>query len=161
MGSPGIATAGTTRYALDEPSEFQDGCQNACECPVSILALRGTFHLAPVGNQDGFEVFDVADVQWVIQSDFQEDTVVAGSGALRIRPELQRLELDLSMGGGEPVHFDSGLVPVTATWPAIEVAIARNGFFCYDNVFALSARPEAPVAVSPSTWGRIKASYGP
>lgn len=158
------ASAEAVRYSVGEPSDFQDGCQDGCACPISVFPLQGAFVLTPVGQQDGFDVFDVTDVEWVIVSDPTGERLVTGSGQFRISQEpepLQRLGLDLSIEGRSPVHFDSGFVHATVTWPDVEIAIAMNDFFCYDNVFSLHAQPEGPITMVPDTWGRIKGSYRP
>lgn len=160
----GPVAAEPGRYLLQAPSNFQDGCQEGCACPVAVLSLGGTFSLTPAGREGDFEVFDVDDVAWLIAADAPGETTVLGSGTFRIRggaDPLQRLQLDLVVGDGASVHFDSGVVPVVAGFPRIDVSIARNGFFCYDHVFSLSALPQAPVAVQPSDWARIKAHYRP
>ena len=158
---PVTASAEAARYALEPLSEFQDGCQDGCACPITVRSLEGTFVLTPLGHQDDFELFDVTDVAWIIKND-SPGTFVSGSGTFRIRAgadPAQRLELDLSIGSSDPIRFDSGLVPVAATWPNIEVAIAMNGFFCYDNVFSVNARPGISISVEPTSWGRAKGRY--
>jgi hypothetical protein len=159
---PQITFAETTGYVLEEPSDFQDGCQDGCACPIVVLPLRGTFCLTPAGQGRDFKVFDVRDVSWVIANDVLGDTFVVGSGTFRIlsgADPLQRLELDLVIGEQAPVHFDSGLVPAAAEFPEIEVSIAMNDFFCYDNVFSVHARPDESITVQATNWGRIKSLY--
>jgi len=160
---PATTSAEAVRFALEPSSDFQDGCQDGCACPITVSSLEGTFVLISLGHQDDFELFDVTDVAWIIGND-GPGALVSGSGTFRIRAgadPAQRLELDLSIGGGEPIRFDSGLVPVAATWPGIEVAIAMNGFFCYDNVFSVNARPGISISVEPTSWGGVKGRYQP
>ena len=38
-------------------------------------------------------------------------------------------------------RFDSGLVNGGDEFPAINIAIAQNGFYCYDIVLDLATRP--------------------
>jgi hypothetical protein len=91
-------------------------------------------------------VFGVNDVEWDVLFDFPGGQVpVTGTGTLRISqpPEpMQRLEMDLAVGDEAPVHFDSGLVPVQAEFPVLNIAVAENGFYCYDSVFTIHAAPE-------------------
>jgi hypothetical protein len=60
-----------------------------------------------------------------------------------------RLELQLSVNGAPPVKFDSGWVLGAPGSPeeGLSIAIARNGFFCFDQVFSIQAKPVKPESI--------------
>ena len=160
--SPALAFAEPTDYVLIATSDVQDGCLDPCKCPIRLFGLQGSFVLTPVAPSDGFDMFSVTDVQWTIVAFDGTVRAVTGGGTYKIRSipvPTQCLELDLSIEEAPLVHFDSGLVPVQAEFPVIQVAIAMNGFYCYDNVLTVHTEPQA-VAIDSSTWGRVKALYG-
>jgi hypothetical protein len=90
----------------------------------------------------------------------QGDTVVpvTGSGLYQLESGQPRLTLDLVEGDLPLRQFDSGLVPRQDGFPEITIAVAVNGFFCYDHAFEISAMP-APVIETGMTWGRVKGTY--
>lgn len=158
------ARAAPVEYALLAFSEYQVGCQQPCECPILSNDVVGSFLLEPAGSEDGFDLFDISSVHWIVALDpLGEGRVVQGSGKLRIGrapATLQRLELNLSFSGGEAKRFDSGLVPLGAAFPDLAVAVAMNGFYCYDEVFLLFAVPDTAVTSNQVvSWGRIKSKF--
>lgn len=155
--APAPAPAATL-YELDADSSYQEGCFDPCDCALMMTdTLRGTFLLSPAGGEGGTSVFAVTDVAWNYRRG-EELVAVAGSGTYTLGPDGHRLELDLVAGDAPPRHFDSGLVPATGKFPAIDIAAAVNGFFCYDYVFTISASAGAVVPENP-TWGALKATY--
>ncbi|MEZ5065944.1 MAG: hypothetical protein R3B81_14520 [bacterium] len=130
-----------TTYKLRYASDYQHGCLEPCACPITESALRGTFDLIPMGREEGIDMFRLAGIEWRVSEGMVR---VTGSGELRVHdsePRWQRLEADLRFDGESPIHFDSGVVPVTVESPEIDVSIARNGFYCLDRVFAVRASP--------------------
>lgn len=132
------------RYSLTEKSQFQSGCFPPCLCPILLTQpVRGHFLLVRSGAQDGglFDTFAVRAVRWTI-ADGPAARKVRGRGTYRIGGEFaltQRLELDLSIDGAAPQHFDSGEVSPRALFPEIVAAISRNGMVCFDEVFTIDA----------------------
>jgi hypothetical protein len=138
----------TITFELQKETAFEEGCFAPCLCPVLLQDdVRGGFTLSFVGWDGDFRVYRVGDVDWSLPSFGRQYT---GDGEFRIgggsKPQ-QRLQLNLSENGGLPVPFDSGLVDVTVRLPRIDVAIARNGFYCHDTAFYLRAAPARPITL--------------
>jgi hypothetical protein len=143
-------------YVLEKGSSVEEGCFDPCLCPILLLDdLRGLFVLAPLPRDPAspFRSFAVRWVRWGFRP-FREPTRVVGNGTYEITgdrfdaggelPLAHRLTLDLEVGD-EPVQtYDSGLVPGGSDaerFPPIEIAISRNGMYCYDRVFSIRAKP--------------------
>ena len=181
---PAIAAAellheiGPHAYRLTSESFYEEGCYDPCMCPILHGDdLNGRFLLIPRGVEDGFLVHSVSSVSLKLFG--RLGRTATGSGAYRIsldRPQLQRMELDLRLDGGEPQRFDSGLIPVERPFPGIDITVSMNGMYCYDTVFSIRslpgrssiarARDEVPRVsgtptpeIQPTTWGRIKSLY--
>ena len=143
-------------YVLTPDSRYEEGCFAPCLCPILLQdSVKGGFTLDFVGFQPPFILYDVRDIQWVVPNLGHTFT---GSGHYMIGwkgTAQQQLKVALSEDGAAPVTFDSGLVPVTAPFPFIDVAISMNGFFCNDKAFYLKAAPARIVrmgtAVEPSS----------
>jgi hypothetical protein len=154
------ATAATP-YELRDPSDQEIGCLWQCACPVLFRTpLKGGFALTPAPADPIYAVYVVSGVNWVVKTSDGETHTATGSGLYRLTlptqsSQQQQLELDLSLDGSAPLHFDSGLVPVSAPWPAIDVDIARN-HLCYDTLFAVRASP-APAGVTPHPVTKLAA----
>ena len=118
----------------------------------AATAFAFTIFVTPIG----IRVLRAHSIGQFIQED--ETIFVTGSGFYQIDSGQHRLTLDLLVGA-EPVRqFDSGLVPLQSEIPGISIAVALNGFYCYDNVFDITARP-APVELTSSTWGSLKSNF--
>ncbi|MFQ5517403.1 MAG: Kazal-type serine protease inhibitor family protein, partial [Acidimicrobiia bacterium] len=131
-------------YMLEPGGSYQEGCLPPCLCPVmQTQDLRGTFKLVYLGNEAGLETYAVRDVNWAVSVAGVEGHVT-GEGVYRIGSPTpitllqHRLELDLRVGDDPAQHFDSGWVPLNDP-SAIRIAVAMNGFFCFDRVFELAA----------------------
>jgi len=168
---PAFADMGSV-YGLEKGSRFEQGCFAPCMCPVLFQDdLRGRLVLIPFGSENGYDVFQVLDVRWMMLY-MGTETWVQGSGTYRVNMslKLQDLELDLAIGGQPVEHYDSGLVPVRVPPPNLEITISQHGMYCYDTVFTVNATP-APDGFRPPklqfqqndqpkdaviTWGRLK-----
>src|SRR5262245_46430256 len=117
-------------YDLTPESRYEEGCFAPCMCPIFLRdVVKGGFTLDFVGFQSPFIVYDVRDVDFTVAGLGKRFT---GSGRYSIGwrgVALQQLQLDLSENGGPPAKFDSGLVPVTAPFPSIDIAISQHGFY--------------------------------
>jgi len=160
-------------FALQKTSVFEDGCFGPCECPVLINeGVRGKMSLIPAGTENGYDVFAVQGVQWLVTSWDGSTLLIQGSGTYRQSTiyKLQRLEMDLVVGDRTPEHYDSGLVTLKVPLPELSITISKNGMYCRDTVFTIDALP-APNDVRPpklqfeqhdpglssaTTWGRLK-----
>ncbi len=131
-------------YRLNDNSTYQQGCFPPCECPIMEEArVRGTFKLTFTGSDGLFDYYAVEDVNWTVSLGNPERRLT-GSGTYKVGGEFavrHQLELDLSTDGGAPQHFDSGLVQGGGDFPhiAIAIAIAINGFYCYDTAIYVDA----------------------
>ncbi|MGE0479410.1 MAG: hypothetical protein AB7Q17_02950 [Phycisphaerae bacterium] len=139
-----------TTYRLSANSSFLRGCFDPCACPISEYApVLGTFRLERAPSDPLFDHYRVTDVNWIVPG---LDARVTGSGTYRIGGEVaiqHQLVLDLQIGNEDPLHFDSGLVVGTAAFPRIAIAIAVNGFYCFDHVFEIEAAPVSPREIRP------------
>ena len=62
---------------------------------------------------------------------------------------MHQMELDLSIDGGPLTPFDSGMVNGGNEFPAINIALAKNGFYCYDIVLDIASRPCRKPSIEP------------
>ena len=139
-------------YRLNSASNFEQGCFPPCLCPVQLqLDLRGTFELKPVILTGTFDQYAVDEVNFVA-GDSDPPLQITGAGKYTIFAEfavLQRLELDLSVGGQPPQHFDSGWVSGGNGFPDISIVISINGMFCHDTVLGINASPVPAAQIIP------------
>jgi len=150
-GSAGAQAPGPVRYSLSAPpSQFAWGCYGPCACPVFVQSeVVGTFLLTRSHVDPLFEYYDVTDVQWKMRSGAGTVTLT-GAGTYKRGGEVavqEELTLDLSIDGGAPLAFDSGLRTPGATFPEIRTQVTRHGDACFDTVITVDARPEATLAV--------------
>jgi hypothetical protein len=136
-------------YVLGKDSHVIEGCLDPCECPVLLHDdLRGILLVEPIVTSPASPIrqFEVKWLLWFYGSG-ERTTFVTGQGTYEVGGEFgiqERLVLDLRVGDEPVTRYDSGLVvggSDTELFPPIEIEIARNGFFCYDRVFSLQARP--------------------
>ena len=136
-------------YVLLPDSRYEEGCFAPCMCPILLAdGTKGGFTLSFSGFQPPFIVYDVLDITWSVPVLGKTFT---GSGRYMIGwkgTAQQQLQAALSENGAPPEKFDSGLVPVTAPFPFIDIAISIHGFYCYDKAFYLKAAPARPVKLS-------------
>jgi hypothetical protein len=138
------APARATQYALvTPPSQLEIGCQGPCACPLVIKPTYGSFELVPAGSDPLFTYYDV--VNYIASYNNGPGAIaITGSGHYRIGGEfalVEQMTLDLVVEGQPAVHFDSGLTPVTVTFPQIDLSCAVHGFACYDSVLRIAAKP--------------------
>jgi hypothetical protein len=149
---------GSSLFELTAESNYIEGCYEPCDCLLLLNpTLQGSFLLTSVSPGDGGSLYEVLEVDWqFIQGD--EIVFVTGSGLYQIESGQHRLTLDLLVGNAPLRRFDSGLVPLQSDFPGISITVALNGFYCYDNVFDITALP-SPVELSSSTWGSLKSIF--
>jgi hypothetical protein len=136
-------------YDLSPESHYEEGCFAPCMCPIFFAEkLKGGFTLTFSGFERPFIVYDVKDIQWSIPALGKTFT---GSGRYLIGwrgHAQQQLQVDLSENGGLPERFDSGLVPVTVPFPAIDIGVSIHGLVCYDKGLFIKAKPARSVWMS-------------
>jgi len=145
VSAPAHAQDSGQPYALQKDSEFEYGCFGPCACPILVQnGLNGGFLLSPRGPDGLFFDYDVLDVRWVIPSP-GDSLPVTGYGTYRVGGEFanqEQLTLNLSIGGGAPRIYDSGVVTKANEFPTIDLDVAAKGFTCFDTVFAVRADPQ-------------------
>ncbi len=143
-------TSNTVIYQLARESDFEWGCFAPCVCPVLVREpMLGTFELTRVASDPLFDYYDVTNVRWKLPNSPTAVSIV-GSGKYRRGGEValeEQLTLDLSVNGGEPQHFDSGLVPPHASFPEISTTISLHGQYCFDTVMIVVAKPAGVAGV--------------
>ena len=135
-------------YRLLRDSTFQRGCFGTCDCllmePQPVL---GTFALVGLQRNPLFTEFAVVNVRWrtALLSDTTETTVpIRGFGMYTYGGEfalVERLGLNLTVDGEPMTHYDSGLVPVGASFPRIDTSISIDDLVCYDTLIHVDAWP--------------------
>lgn len=139
-----------TLYRLTPRSNLEEECFAPCACPVRLVdGVMGTFLMTPAAPDPLYQVFDVTDVNWLVPG---LDYRVTGSGTYRIGGEFARmhqLQLDLKVAEREVQHYDSGLIPGGAEFPAIVISISMNNMTCRDTVFNLEAKPVLAKEIAP------------
>jgi hypothetical protein len=138
--APAAADAPTLLYELDADFGFQEGCFGECMCPVLGARMTGTFGLTPGGPAGAFSTWTVSDVDWQVAS---LGLHITGSGIFQAVDAQQQLILDLSINGGTPERYDSGLVPASSALPRMDAVVSLYGMQCFDRVLVVSAAPAA------------------
>jgi hypothetical protein len=142
------ATQSAVSYGIGEGSLAAEGCFDPCSCPVSLQPLRGTYGLLPLGTVAGFDEFAVLNMELGVGAFVDLDPlpttpIAHGAGIYRLATDgsgTQQMVLGLGVLGSGATRFDSGLVPGGGL-PVIEISVARNGFYCLDQVFGLVSAP--------------------
>jgi hypothetical protein len=133
---------GTSQYQLGPSSEFETGCFGPCLCPVFLRLLQGTFTLQEDGVDPLFTHYKVTDVRWTVPGATSAATIT-GSGTYKVGGEVavqHEMTLDLSVDGGTPQHFDSGLVLGGGDFPRIVIDISlHQETACVDTVMHVDA----------------------
>jgi len=152
--APGTAapgdTGGATGYSLiTPPSSFQIGCQGPCACPIVSFPTYGSFTLVQTGFDPLYTYYNVE--RYIASFNNGPGAVsITGSGQYKIGGEvalMQQMTLDLVIEGRPVQHFDSGLKPLGAPFPQIDISLAAHGFACYDTVLVVDAKPIGVVGV--------------
>ncbi len=141
------------RYGLGRRSTYQEGCLPPCLCPMlAELPLRGAFALVELANYGQLVEYAVVNVNWRVVSSYPNpmpSNSFVGSGRYTrisgFAGWIHQLELDLSIEGWPPTHFDSGLINGSEEFPRFDIAVAMNGFYCYDIVLNLQVLPRRRV----------------
>jgi hypothetical protein len=154
----GAATASATQPAAAQPfilgagSTFQQGCFPPCLCPLGDpRPIEGVFWLTLQSANRVMSTYTVSDLEWTVDPGGDE-IVLTGTGVYRLargsRPQ-HRLELDLSIAGEPPEHFDSGSVPGGQKFPNFSLTLSLNGLDCFDTVIEMQAMPNLGCPYAP------------
>jgi hypothetical protein len=140
-----------TTYKLNDDSTYQTGCFAPCLCPVLLKQpVSGTFKLTLASSDGLFDFYDVTEVSWLTSVGGTE-LRISGSGTYQVGGEFavqQRLTLELSINGGSPIHFDSGLLAGGGEFPNVNITISINGIRCHDTVIVINASPAKVIPYS-------------
>ncbi len=153
-------------YRMSPGSALEWGCFGPCACPIIISGpLTGGFNLYRAGVDPLFRHYALRDIAWTFASgDTGTEFLVhaTGDGTYDLGGEvalMQRMTLDLTLYDPRlpPFrrHFDSGLVPTRAAFPAIDIDVPLNLDGCVDSVFRVVAEPEDVTAVEPPLGRRL------
>src|SRR5881296_1276650 len=126
-----VPASDITPYKLGR-STYDEGCFPPCECLLREWPISGTFHLLPLTNAMTpiRREFAVVDVKWMtISPTTARGRTFSGFGWYQI------VEV------GTMSSFDSGVVSGGTGFPRIDIRLAVNGFYCFDRVFLLHAKP--------------------
>ncbi|MBL9148425.1 MAG: hypothetical protein JNM94_07000 [Phycisphaerae bacterium] len=135
-------------YEVGPTSAFLKGCFPPCMCPLAAFGLTGSFELSPTLEPSRVTTYDVSNLV-LVATTAETFVTLVGGGTYSIagaKGDLQRLELELIVGVDEPVHFDSGWVPVEVEWPAISIVVPMNDMTCFDQVVDLVAAPSQAIS---------------
>lgn len=127
-------------------SGYTLGCLPPCSCPISRFRVAGGFGLLDLGPPSDplRSNYALVGLAWqTLPAPAPPDRCFAGFGLYSLdRGATQhRRVCDVTDGNGLSTRFDSGLVTGGLTFPMIlNVDVAVNGFYCYDQVLNLRAR---------------------
>ena len=117
---------------------------------VDVTAVRKVFNLQQVGFDPLFTYYKVSNVRWAVP-DASSNLMISGSGTYKVGGEFavqQQMSLDLSVGGGAPQRFDSGLVLGGGEFPRITIDISlHQNQACIDTVMHIDATDPIVTAV--------------
>lgn len=130
-----IEAAPASLYLLGRGSVYTEGCVPPCDCPTWMGKARGWFFMSPSGSDPLFQHYAVEEIRWFVFGVGDFFHRITGRGTYSIGGEvaiMHRLELDLSIDGGEPEHLDSGFVDGGTGFPRqLSISLAR-GTPCWD-----------------------------
>ena len=99
-----------------------------------------------------FTYYRVSNVRWTVP-DATSNLTILGSGTYKVGGEFavqQQMSLELSVGGGAPQHFDSGLVTGGGEFPRININVSlHQNKACIDTVIHVDATD--PIVASAGT----------
>jgi hypothetical protein len=158
------------QYTLAYGSDLEYGCMGLCACPVLFSGpLKGSFTFYRTGIDPLYTHYALLNIAWTYtMNDGPGGTPrarsVRGSGTYDVGGEvalLQRMTLDVTTDDTLPQHFDSGLVPVHASFPIIDIAARLHVNACIDSVFHVVASPFGLASVEPGAGARLLRSLAP
>ncbi len=146
QGFAAPVSTGSTIFRLGSDSNFSEGCLDPCKCPIFLGGeVRGTMILRPVFLGGTFEQYEVSQINWTQDLNGVE-TKIKGDKGIYTRISgfagwTNQLELFLSIDGGPVAKFDSGSVAGGGDFPNIDLTIADNDFYCYNQIIRVAANP--------------------
>ncbi len=126
--SGGSASGQAVTYQLGHAAAYEiEGCLAPCLCPGfhEQGPATGTFDLVFIESDPHFDYYAIRQVHFTAEV-AHGVRVISGSGRYVIggvHGAENRMTLELRIDGEGPFEFDSGLVPVAAAFPNIEISI--------------------------------------
>ena len=175
----GLAALGTTRsdraiaqvldpiqYSLEQASQLQYGCFGPCACPILISdPLTGDFTFYRTSVDPLFEHYALLNINWAYAMPGSPHIVhIRGKGTYDIGGEvarMQRMTLDIVSDDTLAQHFDSGLVPVRAQFPVIDIDVRVHADTCRDTVVRVQAAPTGVASAESPNVARLLESVLP
>jgi hypothetical protein len=142
------------QYSLFTHSDLGYGCDGPCACPFVFTGpLAGTFTFYRTSVDPLYTHYALLNILWRYPvPGTGKFATVTGHGTYDIGGEvaaMQRMQLDVTTDGVLAQHFDSGLVPVRATFPAIDIDVRVAVNVCIDSVLHVIAGPQGTESVPP------------
>ena len=153
-------------YVLTEGSTYQEGCFEPCDCPIlEPQPMEGTFVLVRLPAAGPLDLFAVSNIDWLVATLGKE---ITGAGWYQLGGDLQILNLELQINGGEVQSFSSGTADGGLLFPKIDITVTMNNYYCYDIVLHIVAVPDpspdpAPyldVAPTQLAWSAVPGAQG-
>jgi hypothetical protein len=158
------------QYTMSSGSVLEYGCMGPCACPVIFSGpVKGQFTFYRTGIDPLFTHYALLNIDWTYTlNDGPGGTPrtrsVRGNGTYDVGGEValeQRLTLDVTTDDTLTQHFDSGLVPVHAPFPVIDVEAHLRIDTCLDSVFHVIASPFGTASVGPGANTRLVQGLAP
>jgi hypothetical protein len=142
------------QYALFSRSDLGYGCDGPCACPFVFTGpLTGTFTFYRTSVDPLYTHYALLNIVWHYPvPGTSKVATVTGHGTYDIGGEvasMQRMQLDVTTDGALEQHFDSGLVPTRAAFPAIDIEARVQVNVCIDSVLHVIAGPQGTESVPP------------
>lgn len=142
------------QYSLFKSADFGYGCDGPCACPfVFSGSLDGSFTFYRTSVDPLYTHYALLNIRWQYPVPGTGKIAnLTGHGTYDIGGEvaaMQRMQLDLVTDGVLAQHFDSGLVPVHAVFPAIDIDVRLAVNACVDSVVHVVAGPQGTASVPP------------
>ena len=152
-------------YALFDRSDFGYGCDGPCACPFFFAgSLKGTFTFVRTGVDPLFTHYELRNIFWRYPvPGTARVAVLTGHGTYDLGGEVartQRMQLDLTTDGVLEQHFDSGVVPASVSFPAIDIDVRVHVNVCIDSVLHVIAGPQGTESVPPG-GAPLRLAVGP
>jgi len=173
MARPGVAAGQVLdpiQYTLAAGSDLEYGCMGPCACPVIFSGpLKGSFTFYRTSIDPLFTHYALLNIIWTYTiNDGPGGTArtksVRGTGTYDVGGEValvQRMTLDVTTDDTLSQHYDSGLVPVHAAFPIIDIDVHARVNTCLDSVLHVIASPFGVTAADPGQGDRLLRSLAP
>ena len=143
------------QYTLFKSANFGYGCDGPCACPfVFSGSLDGSFTFYRTSVDPLYTHYALLNILWHYPvPGTGKIATLTGHGTYDIGGEvanMQRMQLDVVTDGVLAQHFDSGLVPARAIFPAIDIDVRVAVNVCIDSVLHVVAGPQGTASVPPA-----------